>query len=307
MLIWPWTEDNIIKYCVPLFPGGLVVDGGFDPDVLDADFADLLTTGHRGGGNTAGGGKVGRCIDVSKATCPVAEVDFGDVNGAMHIAGGDLGGAQQGDGEAGDVKAVAAPTAEGEVGVLHGAPGGLPFDVVAYPVVNSHGIVVELRGFVFDGLAEADFGRGGQIGGVASTSEFVEGEVAQGGQLDVGGVVQACAGEVCFLLFGGVVELGFEAAIEQLLRVKRLLAAFELIAGQGGFEGLNTLLFARYIGFGGDAVQLADEIVVGILISGNGVLLALLDTVGELFFCDVSTDVVEIGHDLLVEGLELGL
>jgi len=149
--------------------------------MFDAGFANLSSTGDCGGGYAAGGGEVGGGVDVAKTAGPVAEFIFGDVDGAMHVAGGDLGGAQECNGETGDVEAVATPAAEGEVGVLHGAPGGLPFNIVAYPVVDGDRVVVKFCGFVFDGLAEADFGGGGQVGGVVGASEFVEGEVAQCG------------------------------------------------------------------------------------------------------------------------------
>ncbi len=73
---------------------GTVVDGGFDPDVLYLDVADLAAALHRTHRDAAGGGVVGGGEAVVKAPGPVVEACSGQFNGAVDVARGDAGGTQ---------------------------------------------------------------------------------------------------------------------------------------------------------------------------------------------------------------------
>ncbi len=130
--------DMVIKHSDPLI------------FMLQAHLGDRAAAGDAHQRDAGGGGEIPGRVEVLEATGPVAERGLGHVDGAVDVAGGDARGTQQGDGQAGDVHGVAALTAQGDVGILHGTPAGLPFHVVAYPAVDLHRIVVEQRGLVLD-------------------------------------------------------------------------------------------------------------------------------------------------------------
>ncbi len=88
--------------------GGIKINGGFHPQVFKTDFADLATRDDGGDRNTARGSIIGSGVDTLKASGPVLERLGRDIEGAVDVARRDLRGAQQGDGQAGDIHAVAA-------------------------------------------------------------------------------------------------------------------------------------------------------------------------------------------------------
>ena len=60
---------------------------------------------------------------------------------------------------------------QGEVGALDGSVAGDEFDVVAHPVVDLDGVVVERGGLGADGGGELDVLGFGQIGGVGGSGD----------------------------------------------------------------------------------------------------------------------------------------
>jgi hypothetical protein len=125
---------------------GVVVDGGFDPEMLDLDVADLATALHRAHRDAARGGIVGGGEAVLKTSGPVVGACGEQFDGAVDVARVDAGGTQQRKGQAGDIHSVAPLCAQSQLGVLHRSPGGNPLNVVAYPMADLHRVVVQLGG-----------------------------------------------------------------------------------------------------------------------------------------------------------------
>src|SRR4030067_495643 len=88
--------------------GGEEVDSRFHPHVFHLHFGDAAAADDAGNGRAAGTGVVHCGIDAVEAAGPVAKLIFGNFDGAVHIARRDTGGAQQCNGETGNVHAAAA-------------------------------------------------------------------------------------------------------------------------------------------------------------------------------------------------------
>ncbi len=120
-------------------------------------------------GDVSGDGE-GKCgFGIGKTPGPVHELGDGYVDSAVDVPGRDPGGPEQGNDEGNDVHAVALQAAQGVVG----APGEVPFDVIAYPVISAQGIVVKSRGFGCDGVGEDDLIGFRQKGRVVGAGELV--------------------------------------------------------------------------------------------------------------------------------------
>lgn len=134
------------------YPGvGLVVHGTaagdvvhecFDPDVFEFDGFDLAAGSQSDVGDAALAHELLGGFGFGDAAYPVHGTVGRDLDGAVDVAGGDVGCAQQADEEAGGVEAVTLFGLQGHVRTLDGAVGGEIFDVVPDPVVDLHGVVV---------------------------------------------------------------------------------------------------------------------------------------------------------------------
>jgi len=121
--------------------------GRFDPDVRHSHFAHLPAADDAGDRDATGRRKVPGGVDVGKVAGHVHESVGGNVNGAVDVSCGDVGGSEERNGQGGNVHCVAAFDIEGHVRGLLAAPGRLPFDVVSDPVVDFYGAVVQFLRF----------------------------------------------------------------------------------------------------------------------------------------------------------------
>ena len=94
--------------------GGVIVDGGFHPDMLKLHIADDAAGCSRAGRDAAGGGEVCGGVDITEVSRPVAEAGLRHFDGAMNVSGRDAGGPQQGNGQAGGIHGVAASGGQGK-------------------------------------------------------------------------------------------------------------------------------------------------------------------------------------------------
>lgn len=133
---------------------GDVVDVGLDPDVLQLEGGYPAAFGHSGDGDAALGEQAVGGLGGLDAADPVHGLRRRDLDGAVGVAGGDAGGAEERDEQAGGVEGVAAPGLQGEVRALDGAVGGQEFDGVPDPVVDFDGVVVQGGGLGPDGLGD---------------------------------------------------------------------------------------------------------------------------------------------------------
>ena len=186
---------------VAVASAGSPVDVGLHPGVFHADATDAAGLRDASGGNAALVEQAQRCSRGLHAAHPVHGLADGHVDGADLVAGGDAGCTQQCNLQAGGVEGVAALFVQGVLGALHGTPGGYPFDVVAHPVVDGHGVVAQFCGFGPDAGGELHLGGFGQVGlkgGLAGIGWDVELDTAYAG----------CTGQMDFLVFVEVLVPG---------------------------------------------------------------------------------------------------
>lgn len=266
-----------------------------------------------------------RCFRATDAAHPVHGALGAEFNGAEFVAGGNVGRAQQRNLQAGDVDGVAAGLFQCGLGVLDGAPGGLPVHGVAHPVVDGHGVVAQFCGFGADGGGEGDFWGFGEVGGGGGLAGLGRNVEAQGA--DAGA---ARLGEVDVLVFvqllvpgtaglGGGALAGLGGAPGQALGVQcggglgsrvALEEVLQSVEGGLGLAGLAAPLLGDATDFLGALAQFGLGLVVALQQDGGKAaldeVLALLFEVGE-YGLGVGVDGVEQVADLgAFLGLEAG-
>ena len=114
----------------------LVLDQRFDPDVLDANGADLAAGDKGDVGDAALTEHLLGSIDGLGATDPVHHLFGRHFDAAVDVARRDAAGPEQRYQQAGGVHGVAGLFVQGVLRALYAALGGLPVDVVVHPLVD---------------------------------------------------------------------------------------------------------------------------------------------------------------------------
>ena len=146
------------------------VDPSFDPDMLETNRDNAATGDDAGGGNTALLHEFHRHLRRRDVAEPVLDLVDRQLDDALGVAGGHAGGAQQGQGETGDVEGVATTAQQGLVGTLHRAEGRMEFDVIVDPVAYRHRVATQGLGQGLDRRCElgvrcfCQFAGSGRIG-----------------------------------------------------------------------------------------------------------------------------------------------
>ena len=127
------------------------VHPGFHPDVLQSEAVDAASTGHGCIWDAALAEQVAGRAGSTDATHPVHYLVRGYFHGAHGVARRYFRGTQQRNQKAGGVESVTATVFQGVFGALDGAVAGNELDVIAHPLIDRHGLVIQLFRQRFDG------------------------------------------------------------------------------------------------------------------------------------------------------------